>query len=244
MTQLPEKKTYRETNPSAYCIHDRQKYECIKCKGSSLCEHDKPKRQCIKCGTGSKVCNLCCMSRKNYKYSNEYCLPCYKSLHPNSYVAMRSPVRKQDLVDILYDRMFPDFHWDGRDIVINDSCNRRRPDCYIDCLTHTIILEIDENQHRHYNPQCEEARVNELFAGLADRPLIFIRLNVDTYKIGNKKHKGCFKTMKSGLKADKVELKKRIFEAHLLVDKLLNFENVLEELNGDLVKQIYLYYNN
>lgn len=58
-----------------------------------------------------------------------------------------------------------------------------------------VIVEIDEKQHKAktYNPECETQRINNLFTDLADRPIIFIRFNPDSYKdINKKKHKSCF----------------------------------------------------
>ena len=48
-------------------------------------------------------------------------------------------------------------------------------------LTHIIIVECDENQHKDYDTTCEIARINELFTDLGDRPIVFIRFNPDAY---------------------------------------------------------------
>jgi len=37
------------------CEHDKQKYQCIDCKGSSFCEHDRRKNICKDCG-GTSIC--------------------------------------------------------------------------------------------------------------------------------------------------------------------------------------------
>jgi hypothetical protein len=76
---------------------------------------------------------------------------------------------------------------------IDNGCSKRRPDVRIECLTHTIIIEVDEKQHNAYT--CESKRLCELFTDLGNRPLVMIRFNPDRYD----KNKGCF-----------IEQKKRI----------------------------------
>ena len=56
-------------------------------------------------------------------------------------------------------------------------------------LTHVIIIEVDEEQHKYYDTNCEITRINELFTDFGDRPIVFIRFNPDAYD--NKK--SCFK---------------------------------------------------
>ena len=75
---------------------------------------------------------------------------------------------------------------------INNGCSNRRPDVRIECLTHTVIIECDENQHKYTS--CEDKRMMELFQDLGSRPLVMIRFNPDQY--GDTK--GCFKYTKAG----------------------------------------------
>lgn len=68
-------------------------------------------------------------------------------------------------------------------------CGRERPDFVIDCGTHWIILEVDENQHRHgsYLPDCEMVRMKNITSSCG-LPVFWIRFNPDSYKpaAGNK----------------------------------------------------------
>jgi len=75
---------------------------------------------------------------------------------------------------------------------VNNGCSKRRPDVRIECLTHTIIVECDENQHK--NTSCEDMRMMELFQDLGNRPLVVLRFNPDKYTDGD----GCFKFTKTG----------------------------------------------
>ena len=73
---------------------------------------------------------------------------------------------------------------------IEGGCSKRRPDVFMDLLTHVVIVECDENQHKSYTPQCERRRKMELFQDVGFRPVVFVRFNPDGYKGGNG---GCFR---------------------------------------------------
>ncbi len=241
------------------CSHNLQKQYCKKCKGGMICSHNLQRRQCKKCkGSvlcpcgrnkylcskhgGSNLCNSCKMSQKSRKYSNKYCLDCYRALNPELVKNIKKLVRKQDILDRVYQQLYPKFKWDLKDKIINDSCNKRRPDYFIDCKTHCIILEVDENQHKHYDKQCEVSRVNELFTGLGDRKLIFVRLNVDSYRYQGIKKRSCFYFDKK-LKFYEDLLKVRIHKTHKLIKMFLDYEYVEGLMKDDLVYQHYLYYD-
>ena len=55
--------------------------------------------------------------------------------------------------------------------------NRRRPDFVFSSpdLTHTIILEVDEDYHRSYTPECEMTRLGEVQDQFPEKPVYFIR---------------------------------------------------------------------
>lgn len=57
--------------------------------------------------------------------------------------------------------------------------SRRRPDVFIDLLTHSLVLENDEEQHVGYS--CENKRIMELFQDAGGRPLVVLRFNPDSY---------------------------------------------------------------
>jgi hypothetical protein len=83
-----------------------------------------------------------------------------------------------------------------RDMVIDSSCTRARPDFAYHCGTHIVIVEVDEEQHRSYNNcgfekdekmKAENIRmynIGNIFQGL---PVVFIRYNPDDYKNSNNK---------------------------------------------------------
>jgi hypothetical protein len=60
------------------------------------------------------------------------------------------------------------------------SCNNYRPDFTFDCGAHTVVLEVDENQHMGYPEECERIRMFNIFQDLGMRT-VFIRFNPDAY---------------------------------------------------------------
>ena len=84
------------------------------------------------------------------------------------------------------------------DRVVSGGCSKRRPDGLLDCLTHSIIIEIDEDQHVGYETLCDNRRTTELFDDLGQRPIVFIRLNPDKYSLDGKTTRVCFNQTKDG----------------------------------------------
>jgi hypothetical protein len=122
-----------------------------------------------------------------------YCLRCFIEIYPGSKI-IRDYGTKEFKVTEFIKKEFSDLNITYNK-TIDGGCSKNRPDTFIDCLTHSVIIEVDENQHKakSYTPECEMQRVNDLFTDLADRPIIFIRFNPDSYK--NKKGKlikSCF----------------------------------------------------
>jgi hypothetical protein len=74
------------------------------------------------------------------------------------------------------------------DKIPDGSCNKYRPDFIIDCNTHFVIIEVDENQHSNYLCECEQARMinisQDVGGGLS---VVFIRYNPDNYRDTNNK---------------------------------------------------------
>ncbi len=180
--------------------------------------------------------NLCDVQIKK-KY-NGYCLRCFIHTFPDAKIIRDYGTREAKVTNFIKEEF---------KIISNKSiqggCSQNRPDIFIDCLTHSVIIEIDEHQHKNksYTPECEIQRINNLFTDLADRPIIFIRFNPDSYK--NKKNKlikGCFdvselqelpkanKTLIPRLNKLKEEIEKNIKlipNEHITIIKLYYDEN-------------------
>jgi hypothetical protein len=126
-----------------------------------------------------------------------YCFRCYCLEYPDEDIPKRFKIKetyfKDYIIDFLNDEKL-DIDYDGpiHDKRISNACSRRRPDLFIDCYTHCIVLELDEFQHKNYS--CENKRLCELWQDIAYRPIILLRLNPDNYiDKYNKTHKSCFK---------------------------------------------------
>jgi hypothetical protein len=62
------------------------------------------------------------------------------------------------------------------------GCSKKRPDLFYDLLSHCIIVEIDEHQHKSYNDSCECSRINEIANAIGGKSVIIIRFNPDNIK--------------------------------------------------------------
>ncbi len=146
-----------------------------------------------------------CVTSANPKYSS-YCARCYFYLNPDD-PRIRNYKTKEHAFMIPLSEHYPEMVLDK---VIQGGCSKRRPDGLLDRLTHSIIIEIDEDQHISYDSLCNNRRNMELFTDLGNRPVVFIRLNPDSYKVNGKCIKGVFTQSKSGeLKINKKEFEKR-----------------------------------
>jgi len=76
--------------------------------------------------------------------------------------------------------VFPDVSW-IHDKKVENGCSKRRPDLFLDMGSHVIVVEIDEYQHRDYDPSCVNKRLMELSKDVGHRPLVVIRFNPDDY---------------------------------------------------------------
>ena len=137
----------------------------------------------------SKKCKLCDLTQPQTKTG--YCSPCFYYLNPEHIKTKRHKTRENTFMFQLKE-IYPEIILDK---VVAGGCSRKRPDGLIDLLTHSIIIEIDEDQHRGYS--CENKRSMQLFTDLGSRPIIFIRLNPDSYTLNGKHMRGCFSLSKS-----------------------------------------------
>ena len=181
----------------------------------------------------NKKCVLCDLNRANRNYKN-HCYNCYSYKFPMD-VRVRNHKTKENAFMSELKKDYPDMVLDK---TISDGCSKRRPDGFLECYTHVIIIEIDENQHQNYS--CENKRLMELSLDVDHRPILFIRLNPDAYtKTDGKRVKGCFtKDSKTGLlKTNKKEFDLRL---DLLKDYLNdNYNKVLTKT----IDIIQLYFN-
>ena len=177
------------------CEHNNYYTQCDRCNnGTTICEHGSLHLKCIDCNPQYACQN--CASQYVHQTSKFYpnCFRCYCILNPNSHVPIRYKFKEHYLRDFL-EETFTDIS------LIFDktlgACSRRRPDVFIECMTHCIVIECDENQHKSYG--CENKRMMEIFQDVGNRPTVFIRFNPDSYVVNGLAMKSCFKRTKIGI---------------------------------------------
>jgi len=177
----------------------------------------------------NKKCKLC----KLYQaHISGYCSSCFYYLNPEHIKTKRHKTRENTFMYQLKE-IYPDIILDK---IVTGGCSRKRPDGLIDLYTHSIIIEIDEEQHRGYS--CERKRMMELFQDLGSRPIIFIRLNPDSYTVNGKKMKGCFSVSK--VNGELIPNEKEISERF---DMLLETIDECKSFPDKEVTIIELYFN-
>jgi hypothetical protein len=152
----------------------------------------------------------------NSKYK-PYCYRCYCAKNPGAVISKNFKLKEHHLVDSLRE------YYEDIELVhdkrIDDGCSLRRPDLRIECFTHTIIIECDEDRHTGYS--CENKRIMEIFQDLGNRPIIFLRFNPDSYKDeeSGETVKGCFKVMADNrINIQKKEWNRRISKLRERID--------------------------
>lgn len=141
----------------------------------------------------SEGCDTICMSDK-YK---GYCFRCFIYLFPEKTDEFLYKTKEYHVVYYVKTHI----NLTDYEIIENKSvggCSKRRPDMAIDCWTHIIIIECDENQHNTTSYcSCDNKRTMQIFEDFGSRPIVFLRFNPDSYV---NKHNvlidGCFRYTK------------------------------------------------
>ena len=171
-------------------------------------------------------------------------LAMYESINSPNKTQAKS-ITKDDHINELYAELFPYFQWQARNKPPENDCSiRRRPDYYVILPTHILILEVDEKQHKKYDPKDENVRTNQLTEAFNNKPIIYVRFNPDQYKLSNGVViAGCFRKNNGVLMMDKEKIIKRLQVVHSVVLKHCDANCAHRCLQNDLVRQIYLFYD-
>jgi hypothetical protein len=156
------------TQPNRKCI-SCEELGCFEYQNFRYCEEHKPDvsdvfnlglYKCISCGLLGVLINNKC----------ETCDP--------DVIKKRTKAKENRIRDIFISLKIP-FVQDR--ILESSSCGRERPDFVIDCGSHLVIFEVDENQHSSYACECEQTRMINI-AQAAGMPVTYIRYNPDIYQ--------------------------------------------------------------
>lgn len=193
----------------------------------------------LKCKEKQLACiNYLCGSKGQERYNN-YCLRCFVHLFPDNTTVRRYKSKEMHVVNFIK-ASFPDVNicLDKR---VDGGCSRFRPDILIDCLTHSVIVEVDENQHDTYDCTCENKRMMTLFEDLGSRPLVLIRFNPDDYIDHNGRHIPSSFVYDSNMGLPKI---RKQYEWN---NRLTTFKNAtachLEQIPEQEVTIVHLYYD-
>jgi hypothetical protein len=247
---------YKNEKKALYCgkcatpeMIDIKSKMCIICNNSWAGFNYRNEKKPLYCGSckeidmidiKNKMCktDLCDTQIKN-KYKG-YCLRCFIYIFPDSKIIRDYGTREAKISEFIKES------YKNLNITYNKQieggCSSHRPDIFIDSLTHSIIIEVDEHQHKNnksYTSECELRRLNNLFTDLADRPIVFIRFNPDSYTNNkNKLIKSCFEyTEDKGLPKANKTLKTRLNKLKNIID-----EN-LTKVPSENILTIKLYYD-
>jgi uncharacterized protein YajQ (UPF0234 family) len=247
---------YENEKSTLYCndcklenMIDIKSKKCITCnikRPNFNYENNKNALYCTDCKltnmidvTHKKCKTFNCDIRPNKKFKG-YCLRCFIHNFPDSKIIRDYGTREAKVTEFIK-KEFKELNITYNK-QIQGGCSQNRPDIFIDCLTHSVIIEVDENQHKwnskSYTPECEIQRVNNLFTDLADRPIVFIRFNPDAYTNSkNKLIKSCFEyTEDKGLPKANKSLQPRLKKLKEEIEKNIN---MIPNVNITTIKLFY-----
>ncbi len=149
--------------------------------------------------------------------SNNLCTMCEPS------VFMKYVKREEDHVRKILDAH--KMRYIGNRIVSTASCGKERPDFVFEFITHNVILEVDEYQHRSYNCLCEQVRMINITQAFGGTPIFWIRYCPHEFIPANSFAKSTISKTKR--------------EAHLLEWLQLAFKRDMHHL----AEVVYLFYD-
>lgn len=186
-----------------------------------------------------------CANRARTEYFDGHCFRCFVYLFPDHRCSRSFKVKEQHLVDSVGELIVrKDLHFTVvYDRAIAGGCSKRRPDCFIDCLTHCLLIECDEFQHRDYDEICENKRTMQLFTDVANRPLVIVRLNPDGYvKKDGAKVPSCF-SRHQRLDVPLVKKKEWAVRTSVLEEHVMHHLHNVPEKEVTVVRLFYDGYN-
>lgn len=117
--------------------------------------------------------------------ASEHCMRCTSYLFPDQAKGGWFKTRETKLKEYLESRYTDKTIVHDRRV----ECHLYRPDFVFDMGSHTVVIELDENQHKRYDNSCDNKRLMSIFHGLGSRPMVMMRFNPDRYD----SVPGCFK---------------------------------------------------
>lgn len=203
--------------PSYAVASDSKPTHCASCKTTEMIStnkqcpcgttasfgyaEDKIKRCCAKCRDDDMIqlsgtyCKFeGCMTQVRPHVYDGYCVRCFVHLFPELKTKRAWKIKEQHVADYIQEVAASDFP--HLSIVYDRAlggCSSKRPDIFIDALTHCILVEVDENAHRtSAYCSCENKRIMHVFEDAGQRPMVVIRFNPDKYTTNDVTNDTCF----------------------------------------------------
>lgn len=128
---------------------------------------------------------------------------------------------------------------------IEGGSSKRRPDILINLETHSIIIEIDERQHRSYSTEDNDQRVSDLVIDLQGRKLVLIRFNPDSYKDSNRVVRKSLFSKTRGTRIYQIGCPNKYQERMNLLKKIVThyLSNVSDNVSDNEYVEHKLYYD-
>jgi hypothetical protein len=192
---------------------------CMSCKSVSMVNVKDDKCKADTCQT---------TANKNYK---GYCASCFQHLFPLDPLTFQIRCKTKEIaVRDFINTKFGGFYHD-KPLWYNETacdCTTKRKIDHRKLINATLLcIETDENQHKSYSKQDEEARYNDLFMAYGGK-FIFIRFNPDKYKDENGKSSNPM-----------------LFNRLIVLEEEINkqIKRIENDENKDLLEVIELYYD-
>jgi hypothetical protein len=229
MIGLKHPKCFCGKHKPSFGLKGKKATHCSQCKEISMIDVVHPRCK-------SELCDSQMFNKDNYE---GYCAYCYGNLYPNSPKIRNFKTKERLVVDYIKDQ-FKDYDW-VFDKIIQDGCSNRRPDIYLDLGFQILVIEVDENQHRHIEDICENKRMMILSQDVNHRPIVFIRFNPDKYiNKENKNVPSCFSITKT-TGALKVNVKKNWNQRLETLKE--NIDYWIEKETNKTIELVQLYYD-
>ena len=125
------------------------------------------------------ACKFC---EHSIHYNEEFCSSCKKYIELGVTVKRKN---KELNIKYLLENNNIEFK---NDMIVADGCSKKRPDFLIPTIHGHIVLEVDENQHKHGTDySCECTRMKQIYQDVGEQNMTFIRYNPDNYRTISKK---------------------------------------------------------
>jgi hypothetical protein len=245
----------KKSQPIFNYIDEKIPLFCSECKKNNMVDIKNKKCYCNKSiptfnyiGNNAQYCNNCkkdymidvnhknckgqnntCTIRGNKKYKG-YCTFCFQNEFPNDPLSFQIRCKTKEIAVREYiNKNFEGFTHDKCMFTGHCDCTIRRRIDHRKLIANTLlVIETDENQHKHYDKMDEETRYNDLFMAFSGK-WIYIRFNPDKYV--NKNNVNNNPTIST-----------RLTRLHEEIDKQIN--RILNDENTELIERIYLYFDN